>query len=46
MNLWHKSYRDGRDIVGLGPHEGTKKSVITEVKQSSRSGSREWRTVL
>ncbi len=31
VNLWHKSYRDGRDSVGLGPHRGTKKSVITEV---------------
>ncbi len=31
VNLWHKSYRDGRDFVGLGPRGGTKKSVITEV---------------
>ncbi len=21
VNLWHKSYRDGRDIVGVGPRE-------------------------
>ncbi len=45
VNLWHKLYRDGRDIVGLDPHGGTKKSMITEVKQSSRSCPREWRTV-
>ncbi len=41
VNLWHKSYRDGRDIIVLGPCGGMKKSVITEVKQSSRSGPRE-----
>ncbi len=45
VNWWHKSYRDGRDIIGLGPCGGTKKSVIIEVKQSSRSGPREWKTV-
>ncbi len=45
VNSWHKSYRDGWDIVGLGPHRGMKKLVITKVKQSSRSGLREWRTV-
>ncbi len=31
VNLLHKLYRDGRDIVGLGPRTGTKRSVITEV---------------
>ncbi len=31
VNLWHKSYRDSRDIVGLCSHGGTKKLVITEV---------------
>ncbi len=45
VNSWHKLYCDGRDTVGLGLYGGTKKSVITEVKQSSRSGPREWRTV-
>ncbi len=30
-NLWHKSYRNGQDIVGLGPCRGTKKSVIMEI---------------
>ncbi len=45
VNLWHKSYGDGWDIVGLGPRGGTKKSVITEVKQSCRSGLKEWSTV-
>ncbi len=29
VNSWHKSYRDGRDIIGLGPHGETKKLVIT-----------------
>ncbi len=32
VNSWHKSYRDGLDIVGLHPHGGMKKLVITEVK--------------
>ncbi len=36
VNSWHKSYRNGPDIVGLGPRGGTKKSVITEVKQASK----------
>ncbi len=45
VNSWHKLDRDGRDIVGLGPRGGTKKLVIMEVKLSSRSGPREWRTV-
>ncbi len=45
VNSWYKSYRDSRDIIGLGPCGGTKKSVITKVKQSNRSGPREWRTV-
>ncbi len=35
VNLWHKMCRDGRDIVGLDPRGGTKKSVITEVKQAA-----------
>ncbi len=42
---WHKSYHDGRDIVELGPYGRTKKSIIMKIKQSSRSGSRKWRTV-
>ncbi len=45
VNLWHKSNHDGRDIFGLDPCGRIEKSVITEVKQSSRSGPREWRTV-
>ncbi len=45
MNLWHKLYRNGRDIFGLGPLGGMNKFVIMEVKQASRSGPREWRTV-
>ncbi len=45
VNSWHKSYCDGQNIVRLGPRGGTKKLVVTVVKQLSRSGPREWRTV-
>ncbi len=45
VNSCHKSYRDGRDIVGFGLCGEMKKSVIMEVKQASRSGPRDWRTV-
>ncbi len=31
VKLWHKSYCDRRDIVGLSPCGGMKKSVIMEV---------------